>query len=127
MLARVAWCHDGPMQHSLERRTQATRYWLLARSAELRHRVSQVQADLRGGRLALPADSGDDAIMSGGEEQLQRVASAALEELHEIAVAMKRLDDGTFSACQRCGAQIEPERIEAAPYAITCAACACGE
>ena len=112
------------MLHSLERRTQATRSWVLARSAELRGRVRQVEADLAGDWRLLPADSGAGDIVASGEVLLQRIASAALDELYSIAVAMKRLEDGTFSACERCGAQIEPERIEASPYATTCAACA---
>src|SRR5689334_18373653 len=112
------------MQHATAQRNYVTRSWLLARRAELRERVRQVNADLRGERSPLPADSGDAAIEVENDEVLRAIAAAALEELHSIDFAMTRLDAGTFAMCEKCGEEIDEERLEAAPYAIRCTGCA---
>ena len=40
--------------------------------------------------------------------------------LGEIDAALKRIDDGTYGICSRCGRPIEPERLEFLPYATLC-------
>jgi len=40
-----------------------------------------------------------------------------------IDAALKRLQDGTFGQCQRCGAAISAGRMQAQPGAATCLAC----
>ena len=42
----------------------------------------------------------------------------------EIAGALKRMDEGTYGKCERCGRDIPPERLEARPTASLCVACA---
>ena len=43
--------------------------------------------------------------------------------LAEIEAAIARLDDGTYGACQRCGQQIAPARLEALAWAAFCIDC----
>ena len=40
--------------------------------------------------------------------------------LAAIEAALARIDDGTYGVCERCGRAIEPERLEAIPYATLC-------
>ena len=59
---------------------------------------------------------------------LDREVDYSLEEnaahvLREIDDALKRLDDGTFGTCRRCGRPISPERLEALPWAAHCIDC----
>jgi DnaK suppressor protein len=56
---------------------------------------------------------------------LDREIDYSLEESEErmlgaIDAALQRIDDGTYGQCQRCGEQIEPERLEARPWAMLC-------
>jgi len=44
-------------------------------------------------------------------------------ELEAIDVALARIEDGTFGACQRCGQPIGAERLEALPYVTLCIDC----
>jgi RNA polymerase-binding transcription factor DksA len=44
--------------------------------------------------------------------------------LEEIAVALKRIDLGTFGKCEECGKDIARERLRAIPYARLCIDCA---
>lgn len=41
----------------------------------------------------------------------------------EIRDALRRMDDGTFGVCERCGKEIPEGRLDALPYARHCAPC----
>jgi DnaK suppressor protein len=43
--------------------------------------------------------------------------------LGEIDAALKRIDDGTFGRCGRCGEPIAEARLEALPWATMCIEC----
>jgi RNA polymerase-binding protein DksA len=56
---------------------------------------------------------------------LDREIDYSLEEnelrvLKAIDEALARIDDGTYGRCERCGAEIEGERLEALPWATLC-------
>ena len=76
-------------------------------------------------------ETGDLAIGSGdhladsASETFLRELDGGLEEnaghlLNEIEAALTRIDDGTYGLCTRCGRPIDPERLEAVPYATLC-------
>jgi RNA polymerase-binding transcription factor len=101
-----------------------TRQLLLDRGAELRDRVQRVRQDLGRKREPLPRDSDDAAIVLENDEILQAIEKSAVGELGLIDVALRRLDEGTFAVCEKCGGQIEPKRLEAVPYSSLCRSCA---
>ena len=43
--------------------------------------------------------------------------------LEQIDSTLKRIDDGTFGTCTRCGKPIAEERLEARPWASLCIGC----
>jgi RNA polymerase-binding protein DksA len=47
------------------------------------------------------------------EESEARVLAA-------IDAALRRIDEGTYGRCERCGQEIEAERLEALPWATLC-------
>ncbi len=67
-----------------------------------------------------PADQGSDTME---KEKNVFLASAKGNELYEIDQALLRIKDGKFGSCQRCGKEIEKERLEAVPYALQCVKC----
>ena len=58
-------------------------------------------------------------------EQQRDLALRERAEQHLALVdsALKRIDDGSYGACLRCGNTIAPERLEALPWAAHCIAC----
>ena len=45
-------------------------------------------------------------------------------DLAGVERAMARLDDGTYDTCEVCGGPIGDDRLQAAPFALRCSACA---
>ncbi len=69
-------------------------------------------------------DIGDD-----GNEIEQVSKNLALKKhlerlLAQIEAAVRRIEQGVYGLCERCGQAIHPERLEALPYATTCLGCA---
>jgi DnaK suppressor protein len=72
----------------------------------------------------LAIGSGDHIADSASETYLREL-DGGLEEnaghlLAEIDAALARIDDGTYGLCTRCGRPIDPERLDAVPYATLC-------
>ena len=67
------------------------------------------------------ADSGQVTAERG---EVDALAGSLLENLREVEEALAKIDAGTFGACESCGAQIPPARIEAVPSARLCIECA---
>ena len=44
-------------------------------------------------------------------------------QLALVEAALRRLDEGSFGICRRCGNQIAAERLEALPWAALCIDC----
>lgn len=63
-----------------------------------------------------------------GTEMFERSKDLALREnlqlrLAQVERAEERLGEGTYGRCEVCGADIDPERLEAKPEATTCLGC----
>ncbi len=41
----------------------------------------------------------------------------------DVVHALKRLDEGTYGTCERCGKAINPERLDALPFVTLCIDC----
>ncbi len=67
-----------------------------------------------------PADAGSASFE---RETAQSLSNHARRLLTEIDDALRRLDDGTYGVCERCGERIEFERLEAIAYARMCMDC----
>ena len=58
--------------------------------------------------------------------RIERVAQAdsLTATLEDVERALQKLDEGTYGICDRCGALIPEERLEARPWTSLCIACA---
>ena len=67
----------------------------------------------------------DNHLAETASVTVDREMDYSLEEnevrlLAAIDAALVRIEDGTYGRCERCGAQIEPDRLEALPWATLC-------
>jgi DnaK suppressor protein len=60
--------------------------------------------------------------------RIERVgqAEALATKLADVQRALAKLDDGSYGVCDRCGATIPPERLEARPSSVLCVPCSAG-
>ena len=70
----------------------------------------------------------DNHLADSATSTLNREIDYTLEENSEhvlaaIEEALRRIDEGSFGTCARCGQPIAEERLEAIPYAIRCIDC----
>jgi RNA polymerase-binding protein DksA len=99
---------------------------------EERARVEKAIASLRGSHPGTLEDEVEE-IAGSSDNHLGETATATLDReiditlgenseqvLSEIDAALKRIEEGTYGICTKCGKEIAPERLEAYPWASLC-------
>ena len=66
----------------------------------------------------------EGATIAFERAQVDALARDAVARLESVDDALRRIDDGTYGTCTRCGEPIAAGRLEARPTATTCVACA---
>jgi DnaK suppressor protein len=102
---------------------------------EERGRVERALAHLREDHPGSLDDEVEE-ITAGSDNHLAETATATLgrevdytleenaeEVLSQIDAALKRIEDGTYGICTNCSREIQPERLEAYPWASLCIDC----
>ena len=103
------------------------RYELLKGMLEDRRR--EIQDKLRSLRETLPVEMGQvrDVEEQSVDDFVQEVDFALMqmksETLRKIDEAIQRLEQGSYGACQECGSEIAPARLQAVPFAELCRGC----
>ena len=91
------------------------------RVAELTANLQKIEDDLD---QPLPAHLEDQAIDLEDDEVLERLGRTQQQELRLLNNALKRIADGTYGVCAKCGDDISQARLDAVPYAMICRDCA---
>ena len=101
---------------------------LLAKQRDLEARSADLTAppDSIGG-ISFGKRVGDGTSIA--VERLTQVAAheQMLRQAEEVARALAKLDEGTYGACDSCGAPIPEGRLEIHPWAVLCVPCASGD
>ena len=63
---------------------------------------------------------GDVATATFDREMASTLEDNSTHVLNEIDAALARVEEGTFGMCKACGNPIDPERLEALPWATLC-------
>ncbi|MFO7959858.1 MAG: TraR/DksA C4-type zinc finger protein [Nitriliruptoraceae bacterium] len=109
-----------------EKQLRARREELEAERAQLLEQVAELDAEAdvnnwrEGGFDDDPADAGSASFE---RETAQSLSNHSRRLLTQIDDALRRMDQGIYGVCEQCGKQIEPERLEALPYAMLCMEC----
>jgi RNA polymerase-binding transcription factor len=77
------------------------------------------QSDLSGD-VGLDDESADAGTATFEREKDLSIENNVRDLLQKIDRALKRMDDGTYGACDICGKPIEKARIKALPYVDLC-------
>ena len=68
-------------------------------------------------------DLGDQATTAYTREFLFVLGNGDRRLLKEVEIALRKLDEGAFGECERCGATIAEKRLDAVPFARYCITC----
>ena len=65
-------------------------------------------------------------IGDGTTEAIDRMTKVGTAEQlsTDVVRALVKIDEGTYGLCDRCGALIREERLEARPWSVLCVSCA---
>ncbi|MGI9481962.1 MAG: TraR/DksA family transcriptional regulator [Hyphomicrobiales bacterium] len=91
------------------------------RLAELGHRLVDIEQELD---EPMNEDAEERATEREGDEVLEQLGNAGLQEIRLIEAALRRMEEGTYGECMTCGEDISSERLEIVPHATQCRNCA---
>ena len=86
----------------------------------------QLQSELselgfgEGGGLDYDPNFADSSQVTAERGEAEVLAGQLRETLDEVALAIARLEDGSYGRCEACEVAIEPARLEAMPAARFC-------
>ncbi|HEX8139139.1 MAG TPA: TraR/DksA family transcriptional regulator [Pyrinomonadaceae bacterium] len=94
---------------------------------ELRRRTENVRED-QAAALEAAADDGvkdsvDMSLQDVNQELALRLGERESRMVADIDQALRRIEEGTYGVCERCGKPIDERRLEALPTARYDAAC----
>jgi DnaK suppressor protein len=104
------------------RNPEALQAFLEGERARLQGVIAQIEAE-GGTNLGYGnhmADDASEAFEQAKELALHENAKRLLEQVDE---ALERFRRGTYGLCTQCGAEIDPARLKALPYAAQCIVC----
>lgn len=94
---------------------------LESRLVELTGHVAEIDSELQS---SLPADWEEQATKLEGQDALEGIEKSQLQEIRQIREALRRIAQGGYGVCAKCGEPIDPKRLKAQPTATRCIACA---
>jgi RNA polymerase-binding transcription factor DksA len=70
------------------------------------------------------ANFADTSQVTAERGEAEALAGELTETLVEVEATLGRLDTGSYGTCERCGAAISSDRLDAMPMARLCISCA---
>lgn len=108
-----------------ETKLVALRDELVHQRDDLRREIEEHGADPETDEVTFEGDAGFSDRSHSTEERSRviSVVRALRSNLHDVELALAKIDAGTYGACERCGNPIGTERLEAIPWALLCIDC----
>ncbi len=101
------------------------------RKAQLSKRLTDLNGRLAGIETELEGHTNPDweelATLREGDEVLDGIGLSGQHEIRMIEAALKRIEDGEYGFCARCGTAIAAERLDAVPFTPFCQSCAAAQ
>ncbi|MEZ5491238.1 MAG: TraR/DksA family transcriptional regulator [Gammaproteobacteria bacterium] len=97
---------------------------LLEKKAEIESRLQRTHKHLFEKEEPVSANFNEQIKETENDELVRALDLEGREELRQINKALQRLEQGEYSVCSGCGADIGEARLLAIPYADLCIECA---
>jgi DnaK suppressor protein len=95
------------------------RHLLEIEQRQLQSELSEMGFGEKGG-LDYDPNFADSSQVTAERGEAEVLAGQLKESLDEVALALARLEDGTYGRCEACGVAIQPARLEAMPASRYC-------
>ena len=96
---------------------------LLERKVQILENINIANSELEDLKNVEVNDEGDYASVCADNMIDSAIQQKQLQELQEIEIALKKIDNGEYGICEMCGEQIKPLRLKVKPYARYCIVC----
>jgi RNA polymerase-binding transcription factor DksA len=103
--------------------TDDRRKQLETRLKELKVRLVRIEDELE---QPVSDSFAEQAVEREDEEVLEDLGAAGVQEVRMIDAALKRIDNGSYGICVRCGDPIGEDRLDVLPQTPMCRDCAAG-
>jgi DnaK suppressor protein len=113
-----------------EQKLNRFREMLMTRKGELESEIESISEQVRDLSIEQENEGGtlgnhfaDDGSSLNEQETLATLEADFRDQLDQVNNALKRISEGRYGICQRCGKPINEERLEALPFAAFCIEC----
>jgi RNA polymerase-binding transcription factor DksA len=96
---------------------------LETRIAEFEEKFSLTQRDASSDLSSQPTHIADIAAESEVREEEAYFISSSVDELRKVNKALEKVLSNEYGRCEKCGCEINIERLKALPYAELCMKC----
>jgi len=100
---------------------EALKKALEERKVALQARLSSIKTDVT---QEHSVDAAEQAQERENDEVVDAIGNETRHSLHDIQVALDKIEQGTYGQCESCGQDIAAARLEALPEASHCVSCA---
>jgi RNA polymerase-binding transcription factor DksA len=76
------------------------------------------------GNLTYDANFADSSQVTAERGEAEALAAQLQEALAQVEKALRKIEQGAYGTCERCGKRISPARLEAQPATAFCIDCA---
>jgi DnaK suppressor protein len=91
---------------------------------ELTRRIDAIDVDARHKKEPVEKDFAEQVTQRENDDVLAALDDEARRTVMLIDAALKRIENGSYGICAKCGTEIPEARLKALPYATTCVKCA---
>jgi DnaK suppressor protein len=129
--APAAPASRAPRPVKLDRKALAAiRGTLESERADLLRQQTELEADSfdatqsdMTGEVGLDEDFADAGTATFDRERDLSIRNNISDLIDQITRAIRRIDDGSYGTCERCGRPIDAARLKALPHALLCMDC----
>ena len=83
---------------------------------------NQSQSDLSG-EVSFDEESADAGTFTFERERDLSLSNNLLDLMEKVTTALRKIDEGSYGICERCGKPIDKARLKALPYSVLCITC----
>jgi RNA polymerase-binding transcription factor DksA len=93
---------------------------LLKLKEEYETRIAKIEDHIKNPQDDLNEHWDDQAIAYSQNDMRKNLMVEAQQSLIHVHNALSRIENGTYGECEVCNEPIEPQRLQALPYATLC-------